>query len=162
MILDVRALIRRFVSVTTAIAVALSLGAAIAVVGCVHAGGGRTDSEAVDWAGFNERDGLAIVAAEDVGRMDAAVEFTLKGSNGDITAAISSSGFKTGFAPGTDQVQASLFDGKLDGLTDIESATDTWKAREDDLHPHVQTIHRHLVKGRQGDDVVLHVSAFTT
>ena len=132
------------------------------IVSCASAGGGGSDPEAVDWAGFTERGGLTIASAEQVGRLDAAVVFTLEGSSSDVDAAIEAAGFETTFSPGTDAVQAGLFKEDYDGLIDIESAVDTWKAPVDDLHPKQQTIHRHLVKGRRGGDVVLYASAFTT
>jgi hypothetical protein len=124
-------------------------------------GGGCTDadssspSEAADWAGFTERDGLQITASEDVSRLDAAVSFTLEGSAVDIDAALDDAEFQTEFAPGLEQVQQSLFDGEVDDLVEVESAQDEWR-------PDGTTIHRHVVIGARGDDVVLQVVAFTT
>lgn len=116
---------------------------------------GRSPSEAADWAGFTQRHGLEITTAEDVGRLDAAVDFTLEGSAADIESALAAAGFRTAFLPGMDPVQQSLFDGETDDLVDVESAADEWRHAG-------TTIHRHVVIGSRGDEVVLRVSAFTT
>jgi len=122
----------------------------------VETTGGRSPEEAVAWAGFADISGLQITASEDAGRLDAAVEFSLRGSSADLDAALDAASFSEAFEPGVGVFVQKADSVDLTGLVRVRSAEDSWPSPDGD------TIHRDIIRGNGDGTEVMHVMAFTT
>lgn len=85
---------------------------------------GRTPEEAVAWAGFADIAGLEIVDAEDSGRLDAAVHFSLRGEPAAIDRSLAAAQFAGPFELGVLSSIQPAPSVDLTGLDDIRSAQD--------------------------------------
>lgn len=116
---------------------------------------GRSPEEAVAWAGFADITGLEITDAEDTGRLDAAVQFSLRGEPAAIDRSLAAAHFAGPFEPGVSPSIQVALSVDLTGLDDIRSAQDTW------VNPDGKTEYRNLIRATDGSVDVLHVAAFT-
>lgn len=109
------------------------------------------------FAGFSSIAGLEVTDASADEWLDASVNFTLRGSPGDITRALEAAQFTEPFIPGIHVQEPSGTQGVA--MFDVRSAQDTWDS------PSSQRVHRRLVRGTMAENPqvdVLHVLAFTT